>query len=379
MICKGTTHNNGAKLAAYMTNGKDGERAELWQLRGFGASNIKDAFRDVQIMAGATHCERPFFHVQVRNRDGEKLTRAQWEYAADRIEKMLGLTGQPRAIAFHKSERDGHEHMHVAWSRIDQDTLTAKPLPFFKTRLKQISRELEIHFGLEPVTNERKGHIKYAPTRAEDEQARRLGLDIHEVRDTIRACYERSDCGKSFQAALKDEGFILARGEQRDYVVVDQAGGIHALGKRILGESAAKIRTRLSDLPRTQLPTVEQARALIRDTQKTRQPERKHTARDRAAFKEHAPKIAGDTTRTAFSGIRTGSRVLGKALDFASDAFASLFAPELTPDQKREAERTGTQKHEEQAIDLSRYTGEHARNLERERDHARQQERERDR
>jgi hypothetical protein len=30
MIAKGTTHNNGAKLAAYMTNGKDGERAELW-------------------------------------------------------------------------------------------------------------------------------------------------------------------------------------------------------------------------------------------------------------------------------------------------------------------------------------------------------------
>ena len=48
MISKGTTHNNGARLAAYMTTGKDGERAELWELRGFEATTIKDAFRDVQ-------------------------------------------------------------------------------------------------------------------------------------------------------------------------------------------------------------------------------------------------------------------------------------------------------------------------------------------
>jgi hypothetical protein len=405
MISKGTTHNNGAKLAAYMTTGKEGERAELWQLRGFGAANIKDAFRDVQIMAGATRCEQPFFHVQVRNRDGEKLTREQWEYAAGRIEKMLGLTGQPRAIAFHKSERDGHEHMHVAWSRIDQDTLTAKPLPFFKTRLKNISRELEIHFGLEPVTNERKGHIKYAPTRAEDEQARRLGLDIHEVRDTIRSCYERSDCGKSFQAALEHEGFILARGERRDYIVVDGAGGLHALGKRILGDSAAEIRARLSDLPRAELPTVEQARALIQNAERTRQPQTRNATRQRhgnrekewaggaargraprpreirignPTIRDRAPSIAAGA-RTTISGAGATSRALGKALDFAGDAFASLFAPELTPAQKREAERTAAKREAEQAIDLSRYTAEQARHLERERESALSKERERDR
>jgi len=263
MISKGTTHNNGAKLAAYMTTGKDGERAELWELRGFGATNIKDAFRDVQIMAGATKAEQPFFHVQVRNREGETLTRQQFEYAANRIERMLGLTGQPRAIAFHTFERNGEEHMHVAWSRIDQDTLTAISLPFFKDRLKKISRELELHFGLEPVTNRREGHIKYAPTRAEDEQARRLGLDVHQLRDTIRACYERSDCGASFQAALMHEGMTLAKGDKRDFIVIDREGGMHALGKRILDDTAAKIRARFSDLSRENLPTVDQARILL--------------------------------------------------------------------------------------------------------------------
>ena len=148
---------------------------------------------------------------------------------------MLGLTGQPRAIAFHTDEKTGHEHMHVAWSRIDEDTLTAKQLPFFKCRLKKISRELELHFGLTIVSSRREGPIKYAPTRAEEEQARRLGVDIHEVRNTIRDCWDRSDCGRSFEAALADKGLILAQGEQRDFIVIDDEGGMHALGKRILG------------------------------------------------------------------------------------------------------------------------------------------------
>jgi hypothetical protein len=231
MICKGTTHNNGARLASYITTGKKGERAELWELRGFEATDIKDAFRDVHVMADGTKCEQPFFHVQVRNREGETLTRQQWEHTADRIERMLGLKDQPRAIAFHIDEQSGCEHMHVVWSRIDEETLTAIPLPFFKDRLKKLSRELEMHFALDPVTNQREGQIKYAPTRAEEEQARRLGLNIHDVRNTIRACYERSDCGASFQAALEHEGMALAQGERRDFVVIDEAGGIHALGK----------------------------------------------------------------------------------------------------------------------------------------------------
>ncbi len=118
--------------------------------------------------------------------------------------------------------------MHVAWSRIDEDTLTAKPLPFFKERLKKISRELEIEFGLEPVKNERKGPIKYAPTKAQDEQARRLGVDIHEIQNTIRECWDRSDNGRSFQAALEHEGLTLAQGDRRGFVVIDH-GRRHSL------------------------------------------------------------------------------------------------------------------------------------------------------
>lgn len=194
---------------------------------------------------------------------------------------MLGLKDQPRAIACHIDEKTGEEHIHIAWSRIDDQTMTAKALPFFKERLKKLSRELEMHFGITLVPNERDGAIKYAPTRAEDEQARRLGLDAHTVRETIRYCYERSDCGRSFEAALAEEGMVLARGERRDFVVIDQAGGTHALGKRILGVTAAQTRERLSDLPREQLPSVDQAKEFVREQTTTRQQEKTAPVWDR--------------------------------------------------------------------------------------------------
>jgi hypothetical protein len=112
------------------------------------------------------------------------------------------------------------------------------------------------------VKNERDGQVM-APKRNEFEQARRLGVDIRAVRQTIRDCFEHSNNGRSFEAALAERGFILAKGDRRDFVVIDHEGGMHALGKRILGVTAGQARDRLSDLSREQLPTVEQAREKI--------------------------------------------------------------------------------------------------------------------
>lgn len=266
MISKGNTHQNGAKLAQYITTAKEDERVERLELRGFASDDIKEAFRSVHVMAEGTKCKQPFFHCQVRNPEGEELTREQWFRVADRIESKLGLTDQPRAIYLHIDEINGHEHMHVAWSRIDAETLRAVPLPFFKERLKDVSRELEKELDLTRVRNERDGPVM-APDRKEFEEARRLGVDIQAVRNTIRDCFERSDNGRSFEAALADHGFVLAQGDRRAFVVIDHEGGIHALGKRILGITAAQTRERLADLDRDELPGVEQARSFVRERQ----------------------------------------------------------------------------------------------------------------
>ena len=313
MIAKGTAHNNGARLASYLITGKGNERAELFQLRGFASDDIREALRSVHVIADATRAEQPFFHVQVRTPDNEKLTNEQWERAADRIESKLGLKDQPRAVAFHTNEETGHTHMHVAWSRIDDETMTARPLPFYKLRLKEVCRELETEMGLTRVSSERRGPAM-APSRAEFEQARRLGIDIHQVRATIRECWDRSDNGASFRSALAENDLLLCRGDRRSYIVIDRAGGVHALGKRILGHTAAKVHSRLSDVEN--LPTVEQARLQLGCPVRTAELDKitLHTAieaRDAGAVlesitKQRATFTAYDLEWTLSQGIEDG-------------------------------------------------------------------------
>lgn len=260
MIAKGTLHDSGAKLAAYMATGKDGEEAQVHEVSGFASDDIREAFRSIDAMAKGSRMAKPFFHVQVRNPAGERLTRQQWVTVADRIERVHGLRGQGRAIAFHIDRKTGHEHMHVAWSRLDGWTLKSRPLPFFKQRLKAVSRELEIELGLTRVSSSRP-RPEMAPRRAEEEQSRRLGTDLRRIRSAIRSAWEQSDSGKAFMAALAEHRLVLCRGDRRDFVVVDRAGGLHTLGKRLLGESAEAVRRRLSDLASTEMPTVDAQRA----------------------------------------------------------------------------------------------------------------------
>jgi hypothetical protein len=268
MIIKATRHRNGAKLAAYMmSGGKHGKRLDRVELRGFGpyADDIFKAFRSLHVMADASEIENPLFHVQVRLPDHEQITQEQWERTADRIQKRLGLTGQARAVVYHILDVTGDRHMHLAFSLIDEETLKAKQLPFFKLRLKALSRELEEEFDITRVKNYREGPIQYAAKKNEQQQAQRLGTNKDELRNTIRACWDQSDCGRSFESALAHEGMILAQGDRRGLVVVDHAGGVHAVGKRILDVNKSQMLQRLSDLDLNELPTVQHAQSCIRE------------------------------------------------------------------------------------------------------------------
>jgi hypothetical protein len=94
---------------------------------------------------------------------------------------------------------------------------------------------------------------------------------VREIRTAILDCFERSDSGRAFKAALEEKGLVLANGDRRDcFVVIDQEGGHHALNKKLTGMTLAAIRERFADLDRSQLPGVEQAQEIQRHSQAER-------------------------------------------------------------------------------------------------------------
>jgi hypothetical protein len=188
---------------------------------------------------------------------------------------------------------DGAEHMHIAWSRIDMDEMRAIHPGLYIDKMRDEARAIERDFALRELTNDRRPELKtQTPNRDEFEEARRKGVDITATREAIRACWDRSDNPASFAAALSDQGMVIAKGDRRDYVVVDQEGGLHGLGKRITGQTAAEVRARLGEQFRQSLPGVDEAREQIaarREAQRAAGQESAGAAQPRDAANRTAP------------------------------------------------------------------------------------------
>ena len=201
--------------------------------------------------------------------------------AIDRLERELGLTGQPRVVVVHeKKDRQRHdrEHCHVVWSRIDLARLRAISDSHNYRKHELVARELERAFGHERVQGahiEREGRArpKRTPSHAEMQQGARTGITPQAARAHITNLWQQSDTGAAFAKALEDSGWILARGDRRDFVAVDPKGGVHSLARRIEGAKVKDVRARLVDLDMSALPSVAEARAMQRARQRARAPQ----------------------------------------------------------------------------------------------------------
>ena len=283
MIAKGNTHCDGVKLADYLLRGDPGERAELLDMRGFATGDLHQAFADIELMKEATRADAALFHVQIRGADGEgkKLTREQWLEIADGCDLALGreMTQQGRAASLHIDEQTGDMHMHLAYDLIrqaDDGRLFVQKLGLYETKLQLYAREIEQKYGLQILSNERNPGARRAD-RNELEELRRLGTDIHEIRTAIMQGFHSSDNGRSFQAAMQEQGFEVAAGDRRNcFVVIDQEGGQHALNKKLTGMTLKEIEARLADLDRAQLPSVDQAKQMQHDRAAAREAHQAH-------------------------------------------------------------------------------------------------------
>jgi len=265
MIISGGSRGNWRFFSKHLMNTKDNERVRVVEFRGVGADNVLDAFREMDAVASGTRCHNFFYHADMNPRENEHLTPEQWDKAVDTLERNLGLDGQPRFVVEH--EKEGRVHRHVIWSRIDVDSMTARNDSLTYRKHEQAAREIEKQCGLEPVasvlTKDRDtDRPARRPKNWEKFRGTKSGLDPEQVEKEVTALWHESDTSTAFQSALKENGYILCKGDRRDFCIVDPAGDEHSLARRISGARAAEIRERLKDIDRDALPTVEEAREL---------------------------------------------------------------------------------------------------------------------
>ncbi|MGD0867789.1 MAG: relaxase/mobilization nuclease domain-containing protein [Rhizomicrobium sp.] len=222
----------------------------------------------MEAYAEGTKCEKPLYHAMVCPQPGYPLTRAQFMEALDVTEEALGLKGQARVVVAH--EKDGEEHWHVAWARIDLKTMKAIPDSHNFPKHEKAARELERRFGHPHVQGahaerENVERPDRSLTRAELRQEGVTGIKGKDVRQEITELFRSSDGAEAFKAALEDHGYVLAKGDRRDFVIIDRAGGDHSLARRISGIKAAELREFMAPIDRNSLPTVDQAVGIVQD------------------------------------------------------------------------------------------------------------------
>jgi Relaxase/Mobilisation nuclease domain len=262
VIIKGKSRAQPSALAAHLGNAETNERVNLLETRGAIAKDLRGALVEMDAYAAGSRCERSLYHAAISPEPPHRLTPEQRMEAIEMLEQKMGLDGHTRAIVLH--EKHGREHLHVVWSRIDLQKMRAVSDSHNYRKHEEVARDLERRFGHERVQGahaEREGVARpqRTPSRAELRQEERTGIKDKDVRAEVTEAFRASDGPEAFKAALEDRGYKLAKGDRRDFVVIDKAGGIHSLARRIEDVRAAELRAHMAAMDREKLPTADQA------------------------------------------------------------------------------------------------------------------------
>ena len=259
MILVGSQRGGAGDLARHLLK-EENEHVELHELRGFASGTLQGALNESYAISRATRCRQHLFSLSLNPPPGENVTTDAFEDAIGRIEEKLGLAGQPRAIVFH--EKEGRRHCHAVWSRIDAEELKAVPLPFSKTKLRDIARELFLEHGWKMprglARSEERDPRNF--TLEQWQQAKRAGKDARQAKIDFQDAWAMSDSRAAFAHALKARGYWLAQGDRRGFVAIDLQGEVYAVARQV-GVKTKAVRERLGN--EAELPSVAETKAQI--------------------------------------------------------------------------------------------------------------------
>lgn len=259
MILKASQRGGSQSLAVHLLN-PENEHVELHEVSGFVSENLTDAMREAYAISKGTRAKKFLFSLSLNPPESAEVSTEKFEQTLERIEKKLGIEGQPRCIVFH--EKQGRRHCHCVWSRIDANEMKAIKLPYFKRKLNSIARELYLENQWDLPDGFKKGQNADPKSYnlKEWQQSRRHGKNPRDIKAAIQQAWEVSDGKASFKHALAESGYLLAQGDRRGFVAIDFHGGVYSLSRQ-LGIKTKEIKQRLGD-PKD-LPTVAVTKASL--------------------------------------------------------------------------------------------------------------------
>jgi len=279
MYIKGGSRRAIKFWAKHLEDVKTNDRVELIEKRGLAADGLEEMLLEMQENAALTRCQNFMYIASFSPALGEVLTEEQWDRAYEIFEQERGIPeGQPRIIYEH--EKEGRTHRHVVWDRIDQekqkafaDSFNLKPCDAAE---KRIEAELDLtrtpsYLNRDPEAEP----LKRNPKSWETFRGMKSEIDPVAVKAQVTAIFKESENAAEFVEGLEATGYRLCIGDRRDFVILDQAGQVHSLARRLDGVKAKELKAFMEGYDRaSSLPTVAQATEQYKQQAKAqRQPE----------------------------------------------------------------------------------------------------------
>lgn len=262
MILNGSQRGGASNLADHLMNDRENDHVTLYEVRGTIARDLRGALSEAYAISKGTKCDQFMFSLSINPPKDQDASEQDLLDTANRAEKKIGLDNQPRAIIFH--EKEGRRHAHVVWSRIKAAEMKAINLSHYKAKLTTLSRQLFLDHGWDLPNGLRHdgGKSPLNFTLDEWQQAKRLGLDPREIKQSFHDAWQISDNPTSFQHALEDKGYFLARGDRRGFVALNIKGEAFSV-PRMLNMKTRDVREKLGDP--NDLRSVDETKAIIKD------------------------------------------------------------------------------------------------------------------
>lgn len=183
--------------------------------------------------------EKPVLKMIVSWDEADKPTQEHMRESVKDLLKFLKLSDYQAFFVAHNDQP--RPHVHVTLNRVHPEIGIVVHDGYIGDRAQKWCHQYELKHGIR------------CPQRHQRQKDRERGQKPEPYRDTvITEAWQKSDNGKSFQAALAAKGYRLARGRKR-IVVVDRWGKAQNPARR-LGIREAVFNARIADLDPQRLP-----------------------------------------------------------------------------------------------------------------------------
>ncbi|MEM9805744.1 MAG: hypothetical protein AAF959_10730 [Cyanobacteria bacterium P01_D01_bin.56] len=324
--------------------------------------DVHQALGDMAILAMAsTRCQKDLYHISLN--PNQAMTEEEWEMVWQLYEQEFGLGHLSYVEVTHAKGDNRPPHRHRVYERVDIDSCKAVQLSHTRIRNELVARKIEFALGHALTTGKhnrtvikrlkqdgqqeiiawmQQGHAHDCERPVANQNHRdvqmqkRTTLSTEQVKADLQACYVHTDNGQSFRAAINAKGYQLARGDRRDFVIVDAMGGIHSPRRR-LNVKAKELREQWADLKQEQLAHVDDVIWQLKTQLAASETENSDTDAAASSTSTHGTNKVGQGGNSSNSDVRDAHslpKLRQKAADMAAEIDA--LAAEITSDEQNQ-------------------------------------------